>query len=138
MRRAAWTQFSSVADVATCATSRALSGETRCRAASLNGGFISTASTLSGARPRLRKRVGGGFNIEHDHAGCDFIGGCVAARELCELLVDLDQNEIDAGDTPRHRKPGGTDTGAEIHHAIAAARRRRGSQQHGVVAGAVT
>ena len=51
--------------------------------------------------------------------------------------IDLDQDQLDAGDTPGERKTRGTDTGAEIDHAIAGSCRRRRRQQHGVVAGAV-
>src|SRR5437879_11421857 len=72
-----------------------------------------------GRKTKRRKRVGGGFNIEHDYARCDFIRYGIGARELREFFVDLDKNQIEAGDTPRYCKPGGTDTGPEIDHAIA-------------------
>src|ERR1700677_1337981 len=55
IRRLASIQLRSVAEVATCAILRAWSGEARCRAESLKGGFISTTSTLSGDSPAAAK-----------------------------------------------------------------------------------
>ena len=77
-----------------------------------------TSSTITSAESRIGSRVG--------------------ARQRRKRRIDLDQDQIDAGDAPGDRKPGGADAGAEIDDAIAATRRRRGGEQHGVVAGAVT
>ena len=117
---------------------RALSGEIRCRAGSLNGGFISTASTLSGPSPAAAKAVGIRFDIKHDDFGRDRIRSGIVARKVRQRRIDLDQNQIDAGDAPGDRKARDTDAGAEIGHAIARTGRCRRRQQHGIVTGAMS
>ena len=104
---------------------------------SLNGGFHQDHIDAVGSKAQAGKSIGRGFDIEHDHFGCNRIRGGIVARQSCQHLVDLDQDEIDAGRAPRHRKARGTDTGAEIGHAIPLAHRRCGREQHGVVTGAV-
>ena len=117
---------------------RAVSGEARCRAGSLNGGFISTTSTLSGpARPRQRLSASASTSSTID-VGRDRIRSRIGARKLRQRRIDLDQHQIDAGDAPGNRKARGADAGAEIGHAIARTRRRRRRQQHGIVTGAMS
>ena len=76
-------------------------------------------------------------HIQHDRLGGNRIGGGVVARQRRQRRLDLDQHKFNAGDASRHGKSGGADAGAEFNHAIARTRRRRGRQQHGVMAGAV-
>ena len=83
------------------------------------------------------ERGGGGRHIQHDGIGRDRIGGGIFARQRRQTGIDLDQHELDPGDAPGDREAGGADAGAEFNHAIVRTSRRRGRQQHGVMAGAV-
>ena len=91
-----------------------------------------------GSQVRQRQRLRRQLHIEHDHIGRNRIRGRIGAREPRQRRVDLDQHKIDAGDAPGDRQASCADAGAEIDHAIARAGRRRGRQQHGIMAGAMT
>ena len=100
------------------ASRRAGSGESRCRAGSLNGGFISTRSTVSAPAPRprsARRRCG----IEHDgaHPVGEPLRSRVLGRQRRQRRVDLDQRHRDVGNARREREAGRADAGAEIDDA---------------------
>ena len=106
---------------------RAASGDVRCRAGSLNGGFISTRVTLSAARPAAAKARAGA-------ATSSATARTRVARPLSrafsrgqrrELRIDLDQRHRRARDARGQRQAGGADAGAEIDDRVAGARRDR-------------
>ena len=57
-----------------------------------------------GDQPGCCKCGGRGLNVEHDHLGAKRIVGGIGARKACQRRIDLDQNEVDAGDAPGDRK----------------------------------
>ena len=79
----------------------------------MNGGFISTTSTLSAGRPAGRKDLGAGCNVHRDDLGRDGICGGVAARQSREIGIDLDQNQLYPADAPGDREAGRADASAD-------------------------
>ena len=91
----------------TCARRRAASGETFCRAGSLNGGFISTWSTLPGASPRRANALARRRDVERRdrHAIGEPVARRVLARKRGERRIDLDQRHRRARHARREREP---------------------------------
>ena len=91
-----------------------------------------TEDAFLGGQLRL-KQLKSGHRAGHDAV---LLAAATAARPG-DRVADLGEGEFNAGDAPDQAQTGGTDSGAEFNHAIARPRRRRGRQQHGVMAGAV-
>ena len=82
---------------------------------------------------RLRLRC----DIEDADPCREAVENRVSARQNGKGFVTLNQHQIDVVDPRRHREPGSAHTRSEIDDTITGPARRRGGEQHGVVAGAM-